>query len=45
MNSENGLVSVSDISEKIRERIQAEFVTLVPKEMWDSLVKKRLLGF
>lgn len=39
------LATIGDISEKIRERIQAEFVTLVPKEMWDRLVKKEVEWF
>lgn len=42
---ENDIVSVGDISEKIRERIQSEFVTLVPKEMWERLVKKEVEWF
>ncbi len=41
----NDIATIGDISEKIRERIQAEFVTLVPKEMWDSLVKKEVAWF
>ena len=41
----NEIVTVGDISEKIRERIQFEFVTLVPKEMWERLVKKEVEWF
>ena len=41
----NEIVTVGDISEKIRERIQSEFVTLVPKEMWERLVKKEVEWF
>lgn len=42
---ENELATIGDISEKIRERIQSEFVTLVPKEMWERLVKKEVEWF
>jgi len=41
----NDIVTIPDISEKIRERIQSEFVTLVPKEMWERLVKKEVEWF
>lgn len=41
----NDIATITDISEKIRERIQAEFVTLVPKEMWGRLVKKEVEWF
>ena len=41
----NEIATIGDISEKIRERIQSEFVTLVPKEMWERLVKKEVEWF
>ena len=39
------LTNIDTIKDKVRERIQIEFVQLIPKEAWDALVSKEVEWF
>jgi len=41
----NELVNIDTVKDKIRDRIQVEFISLIPKEAWDALVTKEINWF
>lgn len=41
----NEITNMNTIQEKVRERIQTEFVSLIPKEAWDNLVANEIKWF
>lgn len=45
MNMGIELANIDTIKDKVRERIQKEFVKLIPKEAWDELVAEEIRWF
>jgi hypothetical protein len=43
MNTE--VATMASIQEKVKERIQASFVDLIPQEMWEGMVQQHLKDF
>ena len=41
----NDLTPMQSVQEKIKARIQADFVNLIPEEMWDQLVASTISEF
>lgn len=37
--------TLASVQERVRERIQASFVDLIPPELWDEMVRKELGNF
>lgn len=43
--SNQEIATMATVQEKVKERIQASFLDLIPSELWDGMVQQHLDGF
>jgi hypothetical protein len=45
MNTQNQIATMATVQEKVKERIQASFMDLIPPELWEGMVEQHLREF